>query len=67
MINLKEMLKRAGRTFLQAFIGFVAVNLTASFTGITDSEMLGETVVAFIASAVAAGIAAVMNMPKKEE
>ena len=67
MINLKEMLKRAGRTFLQAFIGFVAVNLTASFTGITNSEMLGETVVAFIASAVAAGIAAVMNMPKKEE
>ena len=62
---MKECLKRAGRTFLQAFVGFVTVNLTASFTGVTDSKMLAETVVAFIASAVAAGLAAVMNMPKK--
>ena len=59
------MLKRAGRTFVQAFIGFVAVNLAATFTGITEGEMFAETLTAFIASAVAAGLAAVMNMPKR--
>lgn len=64
---MKEMLKRAGRTFIQAIVGFTAANLAAYFTGITDSEMLYNAIIAFAASALAAGLAAVMNMPKKDK
>ncbi len=64
---MKETVWRALRTFLQAFTGFVVVNLSASLSGVTDSEMFMETAMALVASAIAAGLAAVMNMPKKGE
>ena len=64
---MKETIKRATRTFLQAFIGFLVVNFSASFTGVIGREMMVETVMALTASAVAAGLAAVMNMPKRGE
>ncbi len=64
---MKEMLNRAFRTFLQAFVGFAAANLTAYFTGVTDGEAFKKTAMGFLASAIAAALAAVMNMPKKGE
>ena len=64
---MKETVKRAIRTFFQAFVGFLVVNLSESFAGIADGGMIAETATALIASAIAAGLAAVMNMPKRGE
>lgn len=64
---MKEMITRAIRTFCQAFLGFVVVNLSATFGGVNAGEMFTETLGAFLAAAVAAGLAAVMNLPKKGE
>lgn len=64
---MKEMIIRAIRTFFQAFIGFAVVNLSAAFSGVTDGEMFIETLGVFLASGIAAGLAAIMNMPKKGE
>lgn len=51
-----EPVKRAFRTFMQAALGFVVVNVaTLDFTA-------GNAVKGFIISAIAAGIAAVMNI-----
>ncbi len=60
---MKETLRRALRTFLQAAVGNAAANLAASATGIVKG---GDVLVAFIASCVACGLAAVMNLPKKD-
>ena len=52
----KEPVRRAIRTFFQAAAGYVAVNVaTTEFT--SKSVLFG-----FIASTIAAGIAAVMNI-----
>ena len=64
---MKETVLRAVRTFFQAFTGFVIVNLSAGLSGVNDGEMLLDSVTALVASAIAAGLAAVMNMPKKGE
>ncbi len=64
---MKETIKRAARTFLQAFIGYLVVNLSASLSGITDGAMLVEPLTALVSAGIAAGLAAVMNMPKKGE
>ncbi len=55
----KEPVKRAIRTFVQAAAGFVAVNVvTLDFTAT-------NAVKGFIISAIAAGIAAAMNIEKE--
>ena len=55
----KEPVKRALRTFIQAAAGFVAVNVvTLDFTAT-------NAVKGFIISAIAAGIAAAMNIEKE--
>ena len=55
----KEPVRRALRTFIQAAAGFVAVNLvTLDFTAT-------NAVKGFIISAIAAGIAAAMNIEKE--
>ena len=64
---MKETFKRAWRTFFQAFAGFLVVNLSAGMAGITNGEMLAEALTALVASGIAAGLAAVMNMPKRGE
>ena len=61
---MRETVRRALRTFVQAAIGWAAANFAASAIGIIKG---GDVLVAFIASAVASGIAAVMNLPKKEK
>ncbi len=53
--NHKEMLRRAARTFFQAFIGYLAVTLP-------QCEKISAAVIQLlIGSAVSAGLAAVMN------
>lgn len=55
----KEPVRRALRTFIQAAAGFVAVNVvTLDFTAT-------NAVKGFIISAIAAGIAAAMNIEKE--
>jgi hypothetical protein len=57
---MKNWTKRALRTFVQTAVGYIAVNIAAvdfSETSITKTAVIGLCV-----SAVAAGIAAVMNM-----
>ena len=56
----KEPVKRAIRTFIQAAASFVAVNV------VTLDLSAGEAVKGLIISAIAAGIAAAMNMERKE-
>ena len=64
---MKEMLKRALRTFVQAFFGYIAVNMTAALSGVAgDKSLLREALIGLGVSAVAAGLAAVMNKPKRE-
>jgi hypothetical protein len=61
----KETLNRAVRTFLQALFGYFSVNLVyVTFTD--DKATLRNTIIGFIASAVSAGIAAVMNLEKED-
>ena len=68
---MKEWLRRALRTFIQAAIGFIATNLVIYVAGVDFSNLnAAKTVfIGLVASAVAAGIAAVMNLepPKVEE
>lgn len=61
---MKTWIKRSYRTFLQTAIGYIAVNVaTLDFT--EDGAVLKSAIIGLGVSAVAAGIAAVMNM--KEE
>ena len=53
--NHKEMLRRAARTFYQAFIGSLAVNLPLC------DEISAGIIQSLIISAIGAGLAAVMN------
>lgn len=56
----KEPVKRALRTFVQAAASYIAVNVvTLDFTA-------SNAVKGFIISAIAAGIAAAMNIERKE-
>ncbi len=58
---MKTWIKRSLRTFLQTAVGYIAVNVaTLNFT--EDGVILKSAVIGLGVSAVAAGIAAVMNM-----
>lgn len=62
----KETAKRAGRTFIQAAIGYIAVNITVvDFSG--GSDVIKSALCGLAVSAIAAGIAAVMNREKTTE
>lgn len=62
----KETAKRAGRTFIQAAIGYIAVNITVvDFTG--GADVVKSALCGLAVSAIAAGIAAVMNREKNIE
>ncbi len=61
----KETLRRAGRTFLQAAIPYIATNICiVDFS--QPKEIVTSAIVGLIVSAGAAGIAAVMNLEKTE-
>ena len=61
----KETWRRALRTFLQAAVSYIAVNLCVVDFG-SEGEVLTSALIGLGASALAAGIAAVMNMEKPE-
>ena len=61
-----ETLKRAGRTFLQAFLGYAVVNIAVvDFNN--GKEVLIDTLIGLGVGAIAAGLAAVMNLQPKVE
>ena len=60
----KETLRRALRTFLQAALAYFAVNIAV--VDFSEKEVLESAVVGIVVSAVAAGLAAVMNLERKE-
>lgn len=55
---MKNWQKRASRTFLQAFMGVIATQLLA-YQG---QELTKTVIISLVASAVASGISAVMNL-----
>ena len=65
---MKETLKRAARTFLQAAVGYFAANI-ALYVGsdVSDLNVLKTVLMGVGVSAVAAGLAAVMNLPKTDK
>ncbi len=66
---MKESLYRAGRTFLQAAAGYIAANLVFAVTSADpgDYDALGMSLIGLAASAIAAGLAALMNIKKDED
>ena len=62
----KETLRRAGRTFLQAALGYVVANLCVIDFSAAD-DVLWSALIGLAVSAIAAGAAALMNLEKTEE
>ena len=61
----KETWRRALRTFIQVAVSYIAANLcVVDFTA--EGEVLGSAIMGLVISALAAGIAAVMNLQKPE-
>jgi len=61
MKKMKTWVRRALRTFVQAFAGTFSTGLVAAVSGASDMKALKVTLLSLGASAVSAGIAAVMN------
>lgn len=64
-ITAKECLIRAMRTFIQAALGYVVANGTAVLMGAYEADMVKSAFMGLFVSAVAAGLAAIMNIPRK--
>lgn len=62
----REPVKRAIRTFVQTAAGSILANLAAGNFS-TDDTAIKSTLISLGASAVAAGVAAVMNLNKEDE
>lgn len=62
-----ETLRRALRTFLQAAVGYVVTNVAIITAGYQEGTLTKAIIVGFVGSAVAAGLAAVMNLPPKDD
>jgi hypothetical protein len=60
-VKKREWLYRAVRTFLQAAGGYIAVNLTVYLAEGSGTAKLKNAIAGLAASALAAGIAAIMN------
>lgn len=60
----KETARRALRTFLQAFVSYIAVNIVAINFYEEDTEVLKSALIGLAISALAAGLAAVMNLER---
>ena len=60
----KETARRAARTFFQAFLSYVVVNVVMiDFTA--DESIIKSAVIGLIVSALAAGFSALMNLESK--
>lgn len=61
----KETLRRAVRTFLQAFLGYIVVNLAmVDFT--TFDEAFKSAMLGLLVGALSAGLSALMNLEHKD-
>lgn len=58
---------RARRTFFQTFIGVIAADISVVIAGASDKTTLVIAISGLVASAVAAGLAAVMNLKEEAE
>jgi len=59
---MKNWIKRALRTFLQAFFGFISANAIISFQSASDFLEAKTIALGLVTAAIAAGAAAVMNL-----
>lgn len=66
--DLKEMAKRAFRTFIQTACGYAVTNIALVCAGIdfTDGNAVLNVFTGLAISAVSAGVAAIMNLEKTE-
>lgn len=63
---MKETIIRTVRTFFEAALGYIAANLAVAIAdGGEDLNILKTALVGILVSSIAAGIAAVLNLPKK--
>ena len=65
MRSYRETIRRAVRTFFQAALGYIVTNLTLVTMGYENAE-IKTALIGLFTAAVAAGLAAVMNLPGKE-
>lgn len=68
-MKYRETIRRALRTFLQAMFGYIVTNvatLIPVWTDGGDGDYLLRVCIGFVASALAAGLAAIMNLPAKD-
>lgn len=62
----KDTWKRAGRTFIQSAIGYIAVNLAfVDFSA--DKDVITHALIGLCVSTFAAGLAGVMNLESTTE
>ena len=61
-----ETARRAGRTFVQAFLAYVVVNV-AIIDFSAEKAVLKSALIGLAISAVSAGLAAVMNLEVKKD
>lgn len=60
-----ETLKRALRTFIQAAVAYIVTHIT--IIDLTDAdEVIKRALIGLVVAAISAGIAAAMNLEKKE-
>lgn len=60
----KSCLKRAGKTFVEAALSYIIINLDTLFN--TDVKSLKTIGTAVLMSAIAAGVSAVWNLKKED-
>jgi len=65
---MKEMARRTIRTFLQAAAGYITANAAylISTNNTEDYSYIRHALIGTVMAATAAGIAAIMNLPKEE-
>lgn len=62
---MKETIRRALRTFIQAAVGYIATNLVCIVSSDAQNfDYIKTALGGLCVSAIAAGLAAIMNMPK---
>lgn len=65
---MREAIIRAARTFIQAAAGYIATNLVYIVSSNSeDIDYLKTALAGLCVSAIAAGLAAIMNLPKKNK
>lgn len=64
---MKEMIVRTARTFFEACVGYICANIALCLAGDnSDVSFVKTALTGLLVSSVAAGVAAVLNMPKKK-